>query len=161
MWVWWLVAVWLCLMGWGWLLWLFPAPQGDMQGRQASGDDSVSRFFALFPFFFFGKLGCVGASLAGGEINDKELSCLRSVHFRRDMVRCAQAKGQLSKMWQFKKLEIWKVRRSFGKYSAVSLPRLQLSVFETIVALWVWPLFSSFFFSVVESLKVVVGEASL
>jgi hypothetical protein len=136
-----------------------PAPQGDMQGRQASGDDSVSRFFALFPFFFFGKLGCVGASLAGGEINDKELSCLRSVHFRRGVVRCAQAKGQLSKMWQFKKLERWKVRRSFGKYSAVSLQRLQLSFFETIMSFVVQPLSSLFFLSLVKPLKVLVREA--
>jgi hypothetical protein len=106
-----------------------PRPQGDNQ--------SYHRHFCFFsatsfPFFFLGNFSPLIASLAGSEINDKKMPYVWRIHFRRALDRNTQAKTQMPKMRQHKKLERWKTRRYLRKSSALPMSRLLLPFFREI-----------------------------
>ena len=146
------------LDGWGWLLWLFPPLRVTCTTAKpvAMTQFLVSSRSSLFSFL--GNLVVSAQVWLGVKLMTKNCPVC-GAFISDDMVRCAH-KGQLSKMWQFKKLEIWKVRRSFGKFSGIFAEIATIGFRNNSSSLGIL-FFSSFFFSVVESLKVVVGEASL
>ena len=97
-----------------------------------------SIFAASFPFFFFKGFQSQGASLAGYEIDESknsQLPSLRQNLVKRPVERKKFGKpedGQVSSVWQLKKLESCKTLYSYRDNSALLLQRLRFTFFRAV-----------------------------